>query len=358
MTRVVQLIDSLDAGGAERLAVTYANLLSEEIEASFLCTTRREGPLKSSVKDAVGYLFLERKSSLDMRAVLRFRKFLKANRIRLIHAHATSYFFAALVKFITPSVKVVWHDHYGKSEELDQRPKFVLKLCSLFFNQVFSVNHKLLDWSKKQLYCKKVDYLQNIVVLDENEPQTALKGANNKRILCLANLRTQKDHLNLLKAFQLVLKTHSDWTLHCVGKDFKDEYSRAIRQYVIDHKMEESVYFYGSRQDINHIMSQCEIAVLSSKSEGLPLALLEYGLAGLAVVSTDVGDCKTVIDHKVSGLISNPNNSKDLGNFLIELIENKALRQQLSDNLRFNIEKSYSSDIVLQTLLEVYRSQK
>ncbi|WP_431158300.1 glycosyltransferase [Winogradskyella poriferorum] len=356
MTRVVQLIDSLDAGGAERLAVTYANLISEKIEASFLCTTRREGSLKSSVKDAVGYLFLERKSSFDLRAIFRFRKFLKENRIRIIHAHATSYFFATLVKFITPSVKVVWHDHYGKSEELDQRPKFVLKLCSLFFNQIFSVNHKLLDWSKKQLYCKKVDYLQNIVVLDENEPQTALKGSNNKRILCLANLRTQKDHLNLLKAFQLVLKSHSDWTLHCVGKDFKDEYSRAIKQYVIDHKMEESVYFYGSRQDINHIMSQCEIGVLSSKSEGLPLALLEYGLAGLAVVTTDVGDSSLVIIQNKNGLSVEPNNPIKLSIALSKLIDDKLLRKKFSMELMVKVKSEYSADEVLYKLLKVYRS--
>ena len=39
--RVLQLIDSLDAGGAERVAVTYANTLCEYIDASYICVTRK-----------------------------------------------------------------------------------------------------------------------------------------------------------------------------------------------------------------------------------------------------------------------------------------------------------------------------
>lgn len=43
--RILQLIDSLEAGGAERMAVTYANALVQEIAFSGLVATRKEGPL-------------------------------------------------------------------------------------------------------------------------------------------------------------------------------------------------------------------------------------------------------------------------------------------------------------------------
>ena len=47
--RVLQLIDCLRSGGAERMSVTYANALAKRIEGSFLCCTRKEGLLKKQL---------------------------------------------------------------------------------------------------------------------------------------------------------------------------------------------------------------------------------------------------------------------------------------------------------------------
>ena len=73
--KVLQLIDSLEAGGAERVAVNYANGLLDHLDGSYLCTTRAEGLLKSSLNKAVGYLFLNKKSTLDFKAILRLYRF-------------------------------------------------------------------------------------------------------------------------------------------------------------------------------------------------------------------------------------------------------------------------------------------
>ena len=62
--RVLQLLDSLHAGGAEVLAVNIANALSNEGVESHLCVTRNEGPLKEYIEPAVQYLFLKRKNEV------------------------------------------------------------------------------------------------------------------------------------------------------------------------------------------------------------------------------------------------------------------------------------------------------
>ena len=48
--RILQLIDSLDAGGAERIAVNYANSLTQKVSFSGLVTTRKEGVLKTEIQ--------------------------------------------------------------------------------------------------------------------------------------------------------------------------------------------------------------------------------------------------------------------------------------------------------------------
>jgi hypothetical protein len=52
---VMQVTDTLDAGGAERIAVTIANLLPRSEYKSYLCTTRRDGPLLELLASDVNF---------------------------------------------------------------------------------------------------------------------------------------------------------------------------------------------------------------------------------------------------------------------------------------------------------------
>jgi hypothetical protein len=65
--RVLQIIDSLEAGGAERMAVNYANALANEIDFSALVVTRKEGNLRNQINNNVPYLFLNKRSTLIVR---------------------------------------------------------------------------------------------------------------------------------------------------------------------------------------------------------------------------------------------------------------------------------------------------
>ena len=69
--RIVQIIDSLEIGGAERMAVNYANVLSEKTEFSGLIASRKEGLIISELIDGVSYLFLKKKKKIDVKAVFR-----------------------------------------------------------------------------------------------------------------------------------------------------------------------------------------------------------------------------------------------------------------------------------------------
>ena len=237
--RILQIIDSLDIGGAEKMAVNYANSLSERIEFSGIIVTRKEGPLKNQVLKNVGYLFLRRKKTIDFQAIFKLRKYCIENRIEYLHPHSNSYFTAVLLKFTLPSVKIIWHDHYGLSEFLNSRTSFVLKLFSNFFLGIISVNYQLKDWAEKELNCKNVIYLPNFTSVEDNiNKETILKGVDGKRILCLANLRIQKNHFLLLDVAERLKETHPEWSFHLVGKDFEDEYSKKLRRTIEEKQLD------------------------------------------------------------------------------------------------------------------------
>ncbi|WP_235817842.1 glycosyltransferase [Formosa haliotis] len=353
--RVLQLIDTLEAGGAERMAVNLANALVTEVNGSYLCTTRAEGLLKASLDSSVGYLFLKRTKTLDVSAVKRLVAYVKQEQITIVHAHASSFFIATLLKLYFPKVQFVWHDHYGNSQFVEERPKKMLKACSRLFYAIFAVNETLGQWDKRQLHCKQVEVVANFVTLQSCALETKLYGEPGKRIVCLANLRPQKDHINLVNAFNQVLEIHPDWTLHCVGKDFNDDYAKQVYTEVRRLGLEKQIYFYGSCPDVSAILKHMDIGVLSSKSEGLPLALLEYGFAELPVIATDVGDCNRVIVNTNIGRLVPASDANSLAVTLIKVIEDKQWRLNSSVALHHFVKKRYSKAGALKHVLQVYR---
>ena len=351
--KVLQLIDSLEAGGAERMAVVYANELANHLDGSFLCATRKEGLLKETIDSRVDFLFLKKRRTLDLTAILRLFKFVSRNKIQVIHAHSSSFFYASILKVFKPKLKLVWHDHYGQNELLQNRKVGVLKKCSSYFDVVISVNENLRNWAVKNLKCEKVYYLKNFIGESTyDQPNISLNGQSDFRIVCLANIRAQKDHLNLLAAFKLVQEKHPLVSLHLLGQIHHDSYYFSLIEFVEMNKLKE-VFFYDSQNGVLELLRTCKIGVLSSKSEGLPVALLEYGLASLPVICTDVGQCSEVISDY--GLVIPPSNSVLFAEALLDYIENPIKREK--DALAFSnhIKDHYSFEAVKSKLLSLYK---
>ncbi len=350
--RIIQIIDSLEAGGAERMAVNYANALASKIAFSGIIATRKEGVLKEQISDKTVYFFLNRKHTLDISSVFSLKSFVKKNKVTIAHAHGTSFFIAFLLKLIYPKIKIIWHDHYGDSEFLSKRPSLVLKISIALFSGVIVVNQKLKLWVIKKLNYKKTLYLSNFILTESTGIATTfLKGQKNKRIICLANLREQKGHFFLLEIAQRLKQNNADWSFHLVGKDFEDVYSKKIKELIIEYNLQNHVFIYGSRQDIGNILKQSDIAILTSKSEGLPLAILEYGQYKKAVVVTNVGEIENVIDDMKTGILVPYNNVDFFTESLIKLIHNNELAKTLGNNLYKSVLENFSEEAIINQYL-------
>ena len=351
--RILQLIDSLEAGGAERMAVSYANALNRNVGFGALVTTRTEGPLKNQLDKNVVYGFLNRKSTFDFKSLFLLRRFVVQNKITHLHAHSSSVFFGVLLKFLRPQVQLIWHDHYGKSEMLDLRPTFALQMASWFVSRIISVNQSLQFWAKKKLFCKKIIYLPNFTnfSLNDSEGTTFLKGKQGKRIICLANLRPQKNHQMLLQVAKSLQFSHPEWTFHLIGKDFEDTYSETLKEKIITLGLSASVFIYGSKADIPFILKQADIGILTSDSEGLPVAILEYGYCQLPVISTSVGEIPNVMTDK-EGFLVFRNDSDNFVSSLRKMIDDKIMRLTFAQNLHNKITQNYSEEAVMKLYLK------
>lgn len=349
--RIIQLIDSLEAGGAETMAVNLANALSAKVAFSGIVTTRAEGALKKNVDTTVNYLFLKKKSAIDFKAIYNLRTYCKINRISVLHAHSTSLFLAVLVKITMPKLKVIWHDHYGNSEFLNRRPHTFLRIAMQVTDGAIAVNGKLKDWITSTLNFSNTIFLPNFAAVRAAPPQTKLKGEEDFRIVCLANLREQKNHILLVEVAAKLKNTHPNWTFHFIGKDFNDAVSKKIRTLIAKLDLQQHVFLYGSCDDTSHILSQTNIAVLSSKSEGLPVALLEYGMQALPTLCTNVGEISSVIDDGKNGYLA-PSNDIDAFYDKLVLLINDNNRALLGTALNKKVASIYSEKLIVDKYLE------
>ena len=348
--KVLQLIDSLHPGGAERMAVTFANALQEKITGSYLCATREEGLLKAGLQHNVGYFFLRKKGALDLGAVLRLKRFIKKEGIDIIHAHTTSFFIATLVKLIHPKIQVIWHEHQGNRVHTTRLQNLPLFICSFFFTKILTVNTDLEKWCREKLGTNEVYYVPNFVAVSSGLSTTRKRKPT---IVCVANLKAPKNHLNLLKAFAIVHREYPEWNLNLVGKDFQDTYANELHEFIDAHQLHYHVMFSGSTADVRQLMEEASIGVLSSDDEGLPMVLLEYGASGLAVVATQVGHCEEVIS--TFGQTVKPKNENALAEAITYYIANELELKQDAAAYALHIAKNYGVQVVLPLVLNIYK---
>jgi glycosyltransferase involved in cell wall biosynthesis len=124
------------------------------------------------------------------------------------------------------------------------------------------------------------------------------------------------------------------------------------------------VLLLGWQSKIENVLSAVDIVVLTSDNEGMPLSLIEAGMAKLPVVSCDVGSVEEVVDSQITGYITNtfPRNIADA---VATLAKSASLREQMGEKaydhtiLKFGVNRLVSDHEALyrKLLLESFKAE-
>ncbi|MFN3324120.1 MAG: glycosyltransferase [Bryobacteraceae bacterium] len=353
--RVLHLIDTLQTGGAEAVAVTLVNHLPRERFRPYLCATRAGGPLEATIAPDVPLLLLHRRYTLDP-AAIRLASFVAQHRIDIVHAHGTSLFLARLVALGPGGPVVLWHSHYGRFAIEDQT-RLPYLLATRRIGGVIAVNRALARWvvTRLRVPLDRVWYAPNPVSLEHGaELRGEVPGKPGKRIVCVANFHPDKDHDSLIRAFSIVASIDPDAALLLVGAPRAEGLEAAIRRKVDDASLTDRVSFLGQRDDVHGLLRASDIGVLSSRSEGLSVALLEYGAAGLPVVATSVGQNADVLDLGHAGILVPPGSPEALAAALLRLLRSPEERTRYGAALRQHVEEHFGASRVADRFAAIY----
>lgn len=293
--KILQIIDSLHLGGAERMAVNISIALCDNDIQNVLVCSRKSGELLHLLPKKTTFYQLGKKNFADVIAFFRLYKIIKQEAPDVVHAHSSSVNWCIFIKLLMPRMKLIWHDHNGNNLLLKDSDRKFIRFFSSKINAVIAVNELLLNWANKNLKTEANVFIRNFPILNFQDKRRKQK---KNIILHLANLKPHKDHFAMVESVKILKqKTTIPFQVWCAGIDLHDNYSNLLKVKIKEDKLEETIKILGAVSNTEKLLSNADIGILSSESEGLPVSLLEYGLAGLPVVVTDVGQCGEVIGY-------------------------------------------------------------
>jgi glycosyltransferase involved in cell wall biosynthesis len=169
------------------------------------------------------------------------------------------------------------------------------------------------------------------------------------RLMMVARFEAPKDHELLLRA--LVPLRQFDWTLDLVGSGPREAAMRAL---AAELGLGSCVRFTGNTTNTAEKLSQAQIFVLASKSEGFPRSILEAMRAGLPVVASDVGGVAEAVVHRETGFVVPRNDTASLTTALANLIMRPSLRQEFGQAGRYRYEQNFTFDQMAGKTLALY----
>ena len=350
-----QLVDTLEMGGAERMSINIAAVMAHNGFESHLIVSRRTGGMSAHVPANVHLHLLNKKAFYDLKAFYKLFSLKRKYNPSILHAHSTSIFWAVFLKIVSGRFLLVWHDHFGLSDQLEKYPRKEIVILAKWIDRVICVNDKLTSYWKNLLPYrgKDIETIKNFPYLILQN-QVKIKPFT---FLHLANFRKQKNHLNLVKAVSILSETRSDFQVILVGElveqGVKDDVSEEIDRLNLNHL----ISIHGPAEDVSVFLNSCHAGILSSDSEGLPVALLEYGLAGFPVVCTDVGDCAKVISSIDFGFLVPPKDPLALANAIGEILDNTDNSLKKGKNLKEKIQKEYGAEAFYENYLNLVQKE-
>lgn len=117
-----------------------------------------------------------------------------------------------------------------------------------------------------------------------------------------------------------------------------------------------SITLLGERSDAVNLIPGLTVGVLTSRSEGLPNALLEYMFWGRPVVVTDVGDCARVVRHGETGYVYQRSDCEALRTHISTLLHNPHTAARFGEAGRRRLEMEYTLERYCDSLLELYEA--
>ena len=363
--KVLHLIKSLGRGGAEMLLQeTLKEHNKDKFEFHYIYFLPWKNQMVAGIQ-AAGGIVSNFPASNNIGIALRTRKIIKYIRlhnIRILHCHLPWSGFVGRFIHMWMKIPVVYSEH-NKQERYHWITKFINKITFNRQTKVIAVSHDVEESIEKFINPRiPVQTIRNGVninhfVRNKNAGLSIREshGIDPGCILLgtIAVFRFQKRLKEWIEVFKMAHQKFPRIRGCIVGDGIlKDE----IKIYLKEQGMEEFILFPGMQTNVRPWLSAIDIFMMTSKFEGLPLAVLEAMSMECAVISTDAGGIKEVIRNNENGFMVPQTEWHSLIDSITFFLENPEEIKKFGRRARQTVQESFSINSMILQTEELYRS--
>jgi glycosyltransferase involved in cell wall biosynthesis len=361
---VLHVIGGLEAGGAERNLYYLASSMGRSRFAYGICCLLRRGEFADEVERAgvpVYALGFRRRNAPA--TVIRLARLMRRHRVKVVHTHLYECGVIGRIAAWLAGVPVIITHEHGKTIWKKWYHRWFERLAIRGTDLRIAVSEDIRDLRLRQEHTPrdKIVVVGNAVEASQFDAgqgmreaaRTGLGLARCFVIGTVGRIVTAKSYDLLLHAAESVCMRRPEARFLLVGEgSLREELTRQRDSLGLADR----VIFLGARTDIPDLLAAMDLYVISSRREGLPVALIEAMMAAKPIVATAVGGIPEALSQGKEGLLVEAGNQAALAEAILTLMDDPARRQRMGERARAKARARYSAEAILETLEATYAS--
>jgi len=348
---ILFFVRTMHLGGTENVVLQLCEIFKPYVNSITVCSA---GGVNESILQEMGIKHyqipdIENKSVDTLLSVSRrLKQIVKEEKITVIHTHHRMAAF--YVRFLGLNKKCCFintsHNTFSNKHFLT---RYAYRKCHLIACGKM-VKKNLQD----EFGLSNVTVIHNAIKPFDGvvQVENQFKNAKDEGKFLIGNvgrLSEQKGMEYYLKAIPEIIKKHPEAIFYIIGEGEDEEKLKELGKGL-------PVSFLGYRSDIQNLMSQLDLLVLSSLWEGLPLTPIEAFSVGKSIVATGVDGTVEIVNDGVNGLIAEKKDEMDLAKKICWMIEHPTEKKKMEENAKETFVQDYSFKVLAQAYIKYYRS--
>lgn len=344
---------TMKLGGTENVVLQLCEIFKPLVNSIVVCSCGGVNVEKLNEMGINHYLIpdIENKSISTLITVSNtVRSIVKDERITIIHTHhRMAAFYVSLLglykkyKFLNTS-----HNTFDNKKFLTRFAYRHSKLIAC--GEMVKKNLvEVFELDNVSVVHNSVKPFEETVLLDETIDKLHSEGCFV--IGNVGRLSEQKGMKYFINAAPKVLNAHPNARFLIIGSG-EDEIELKVLTHTLG--LEEKVLFLGYRNDIQNLMSQLDLVVLSSLWEGFPLTPIEAFSVGKTIVATAVDGTVEIIKDGINGFLIEAKSSEQIANKVNWMIEHPDKKKEMEKNASASYKEEFSMSVFAEGYIDCY----
>lgn len=359
--KILHFINSLTAGGAERLLVDLVLLMNKKgLQVDVLMIKGGESPFveKLTASNEIKVMHLTENGNVyNPLHLFKLKKYFEE--YDLVHVHLfPSLYWSGITRFFNGKKKyhLVFTEHNTTNR---RRDIFLFKFLDKFiykqFDKIISISNAVdealrLHLGKKYNHIEKIYNGIDLIEIEEAKSYSKKEIGNEEDdllIMQVSSFTPQKDQLTLIESLQFLPE---QFKLLLVGDGpLRSEHETSVEELGLTNR----VSFLGIRKDVPRLLKTVDFVVLSSLFEGLSLASVEGLASGKPFISSNVPGLTEVVEN--AGLMFTAKNSQELASQIQTLNESPEFKEQIVNQCKERA-KIYDIRFMADNYIALYKN--